>query len=149
MPTPVVLARGVGVTVRDIVVLAPTDLEVCRGEVVAVIGPSGSGKTTLLGCLAGIVAPTSGRVEIAGVAVSELAAADRARFRRTTLGLVFQDAELLDELTVVENVAVRLRFNGERARAARTQAESALRQIGMAARASDRIATLSGGEPPG
>lgn len=81
---------------------------VAAGEFVAIMGPSGSGKSTLLNCIATIDAPTSGSVRIAGQDVGQLPRRDLADFRRTQLGFVFQDANLLDTLTARENVALPL-----------------------------------------
>lgn len=143
---PLIEVCHASVRVNDATILACTDLTVQRGEVVAVTGPSGSGKTTLLNCLSGIVVPSEGDVIVDGVKITALTSAARARFRRTHLGIVFQDAELLDELTVLDNVAVRLRFDGMSRHDANEEAKRALHQVGMARFASLRIATLSGGE---
>ncbi len=80
------------------------DLAVEDGAKVAFIGPSGSGKTTLFHLLAGILVPHSGRISVAGREVSGLPDAERRRFRIGTIGMIFQDFELLDHLTVRENI---------------------------------------------
>jgi putative ABC transport system ATP-binding protein len=80
------------------------------GEHVAIIGPSGCGKTTLLNLLAGIVLPDAGRLQVAGESVGELSDAQRRDFRIRTLGLVFQNFELLDYLSVRDNILLPLRF---------------------------------------
>ena len=74
------------------------------GQKLAVIGPSGSGKTTLLNLIAGIVAPDTGRIQVAGVPVHEITDAGRRDFRITQIGFVFQDFELLDYLSVLDNI---------------------------------------------
>jgi len=84
--------------------LSVPELDVARGEKVAVIGPSGSGKTTLLNLIAGISVPNDGSVIVDGVAVGALGDTQRRRFRITRIGFVFQDFELLDYLSVLDNV---------------------------------------------
>ncbi|AGK54504.1 ABC transporter ATP-binding protein [Bacillus sp. 1NLA3E] len=84
--------------------LGGVSLSVKEGEFIAVMGPSGSGKTTLLNVLSGIDQPTSGEVIIAGQEINEMKGDDLALFRRKKLGFVFQDFNLLDSLTVKENI---------------------------------------------
>ena len=107
------------ITVRDLVMRLPSggqsltildgvSLEVAAGEVVAVTGPSGSGKSTLLGLLAGLDTPSAGSITVDGVEVTRLGEADLARFRRRTIGFVFQSFHLIPTLTALENVAVPL-----------------------------------------
>ena len=90
---------------RTLSVLDGVSLDVDAGEAVAVAGPSGSGKSTLLGLVAGLDAPTSGTIVVAGVEVTRLGEAALARFRRETLGYVFQSYHLIPTLTAAENVA--------------------------------------------
>ena len=78
--------------------------EIARGEKIAVIGPSGSGKTTLLNLLAGIITPLEGSIQIGDVRINRLGDAGRRDFRITSIGFVFQDFELLDYLTVFDNI---------------------------------------------
>lgn len=85
--------------------------DVERGATVAFVGPSGSGKTTLLNLVAGIVPPIDGRVETDGVEVGRLAERERRRFRVTRIGLVFQEFELLEYLTVMDNILLPYRIN--------------------------------------
>ncbi len=87
------------------------DLAVDAGTTTAFIGPSGSGKTTLLNLIAGIVLPARGRVETGGVEVSALADPQRRRFRVSSIGLVFQEFELLEYLTVLENILLPYRIH--------------------------------------
>lgn len=84
--------------------LSGVDLTVNKGEFVAIMGPSGSGKTTLLNILSGIDVPTSGEVFVGGTKLTDMKGDVLARFRRTQLGFVFQDFNLLDSLTVKENI---------------------------------------------
>ena len=86
-------------------------LDVARGSSVAFIGPSGSGKTTLLHLIAGIVLPRSGRVGADGVEVTRLSEPERRNFRIQNIGLVFQEFELLDYLTVLDNILLPFRIN--------------------------------------
>ncbi|WP_157803817.1 ABC transporter ATP-binding protein [Luteimicrobium subarcticum] len=139
-------AVDVFVGLGSVTLLRPTSLRVEDGEAVAVVGPSGSGKTTLLRCLMGMTTPTSGRVRIDGTTVSSLSVADRARFRREHLGVVFQDPELLDELTAAENVALPLLFSGRARRDALAHSDVYLDRVGTSHLRGLRPATYSRGE---
>lgn len=141
-----IVTREAGVEVSGVVLLASTSLTVAAGEVLAVVGPSGSGKTTLLGCISGTVVPTRGQIEVDGIDVSRLSAAARARFRREHVGLIFQGPELLDELSVGENVALQMIFSGMARDEARSRAAVALERVGVAQLIDARVARLSGGE---
>lgn len=87
------------------------ELAVDAGTTTAFIGPSGSGKTTLLNLIAGIISPETGRVETNGVEVSVMSDEERRRFRITTVGLVFQEFELLEYLTVLDNILLPYRIH--------------------------------------
>src|SRR5262249_60889793 len=104
---------------RTLTVLDGVSLDIATGETVAIAGPSGSGKSTLLGLVAGLDAPTSGTIVVAGVEVTRLGEAALARFRRETLGFVFQSYHLIPTLTAAENVAVPLDLAGASATGAR------------------------------
>jgi len=93
--------------------LAIDDFAVGKGESVALIGPSGCGKTTLMNLISGILTPGSGRVTVNGLVVSELTVAARQRFRLGTIGLVPQNFELLDYLTIRENILVPFRVSSQ------------------------------------
>ncbi len=110
------------------------ELEVARGESVAVVGPSGCGKTTLLHLLAGILAPTLGSVVVDGVEVSQLGREDRQDFRALAVGLVFQEFELLDYLDVLDNVLLPYRVSPALSLdgAARRRAAELVEQVGLA-----------------
>jgi len=142
----VIEAVDVFVGLGSVTLLRPTSLRVADGEVVAVVGPSGSGKTTLLRCLIGMATPSSGRIVVDGVVMSSLDVSERARFRREHLGVVFQDPELLDELTAAENVALPLLFSGQSRTAALHRAADFLEQVGTSALRDQRPRTFSRGE---
>lgn len=129
---------------RLLTILGGVSLDVADGEVVAIAGPSGSGKSTLLGLLAGLDAPTSGSIEVAGVDITALGEAALARFRRRTIGYVFQSFHLIPTLTALENVAVPLELAG--IADALGAAASLLDEVDLADRARHYPAQLSGGE---
>lgn len=146
MVEPVLSIHDLGVTYGTTTVLSGLDLSLARGESVAVMGPSGSGKSSLLACVTGIMLPTHGRVEVVGQFVSEMKASARALLRRSVLGLVFQDPDLLPELTVEENVALTLLFDGCRRDRALDQARQALTDVGLSEHAGKRTDEISGGQ---
>ena len=121
-------------------------LAVAVGELVAVMGPSGSGKSTLLALAGGLDRPTHGRVLVDDVAVSALRPDGLAELRRRRVGYVFQDRNLLPQLTAAENVALPLELDGLRCGAARAQATALLDELGLADLADRFPDDLSGGE---
>ncbi|MFB6840413.1 ABC transporter ATP-binding protein [Streptomyces sp. NPDC056361] len=126
--------------------LSDLNLRVGRGEALAVLGPSGSGKSTLLNLLAGLDRPSTGRVTVDGRRVDGMTEAASARYRRSTIGMVFQFFHLLDDLTVADNVLLPAQLAGmPRARAAGRAAEL-LEQLGVARHAKAHPGRLSGGE---
>ena len=129
---------------RPVTILDGVSLDVAAGEVVAVTGPSGSGKSTLLGLIAGLDTPSAGSIAVGGVEVTGLGEAALARFRRRTIGFVFQSYHLIPTLTAVENVAVPFELAGVAAPLA--AARSRLGEVGLAARADHYPLQLSGGE---
>ena len=129
---------------RPVTILDGVSLDVAAGEVVAVTGPSGSGKSTLLGLIAGLDTPSAGSITVDGVEVTGLGEAALARFRRRTMGFVFQSYHLISTLTAVENVAVPFELAGVAAPLA--AARSRLGEVGLAARADHYPTQLSGGE---
>ncbi len=126
--------------------LSGVDLSVAAGDLVAVMGPSGSGKSTLLTIAGSLERPTSGEVLVGGTALSGLSRDQRARLRRRSIGYVFQDFNLLAGLTAAENVTLPLELDGISARKAQVAGMAALRDLGMADRASRYPDELSGGE---
>lgn len=130
----------------DRVILDGLDLDVAAGTATAVTGPSGSGKTTLLMCLAGILTPTAGRVQVQGRALTGMSARLRARRRLESIGLIYQFGELLAELTVLDNVALPVLLRSGKSRHAYAEARTILTDLGVAHLASANPQTLSGGE---
>jgi putative ABC transport system ATP-binding protein len=129
---------------RAVDVLTDVSLEVPAGQFVAIAGPSGSGKSTLLGLIAGLDQPTAGRIEVAGVVITDLDEDALARFRADHVGYVFQSFHLIPTLTALENVAVPLELAGAPDAAAR--ATALLGEVGLAERAHHYPVQLSGGE---
>lgn len=120
-------------------------LRVDAGELLAVMGPSGCGKSTLLALAGGIERPDDGAVFLHGVPLQDTAS-ERARRLRDDVGFVFQELNLLVDLTAAENVALPLELRGARRRAAREQALAELALVGLRERADEFPADLSGGE---
>ena len=116
------------------------------GELVAIMGPSGSGKSTLLTLSGGLDQPTSGSVSVEGSDLASLGAKGRARMRRTSIGYVFQDFNLIPALTAVENVALPRELDGVRSRAARELARKALDEVGIGDLADRFPDAMSGGQ---
>jgi putative ABC transport system ATP-binding protein len=140
--------RGLGMRLLSggvaVDVLTEVNLDVPRGQFLAVAGPSGSGKSTLLGLIAGLDQPTSGSVTVAGVEITRLGEDELARFRRDTIGYVFQSYHLIPTLTALENVAVPLWLAGEPDVLGR--AHALLGDVGLADRGHHYPVQLSGGE---
>jgi putative ABC transport system ATP-binding protein len=126
--------------------LRAVDLQVDAGSLVAVMGPSGSGKSTLLTIGGTLEEPSEGTVLIDGAPVAAMAAKERARLRRQTVGYVFQDFNLMAGLTALENVTLPLELDGTALREARPLALVALERLGIADKAARFPDDLSGGE---
>ncbi len=123
--------------------LSDIDLEIAAGESVAIMGPSGCGKSTLLGLIAGLEPPTRGKVIVGGVDIGALDDRGRTDYRRATLGLIFQSADLLAFLTGVENVDLALALRG---RSDPGAARRLLEDLGLGAHADKLPDQLSGGQ---
>uniref|UniRef100_A0A7C2WI13 ABC transporter ATP-binding protein n=1 Tax=Thermorudis sp. TaxID=1969470 RepID=A0A7C2WI13_9BACT len=116
------------------------------GEFVCIFGPSGSGKTTLLNLIAGLDVPDSGTIHVAGVDVGALDEAGRARLRLETVGVVFQDHQLIEEFTAWENVALPLEVRGVPLEQARAAALAELERVGLGGLTDRLPSQLSGGQ---
>ncbi len=138
--------RYVGGDGGQIVVLDNVDLQVARGEMVAIIGASGAGKSTFLHLLGALDRPTSGSVSIAGQSLSGLDDDAVSALRNRTVGFVFQFHHLLREFTALENVMMPLRIGGMDDGTAERRARTLLDRVGLSGRTGHRPSALSGGE---
>ena len=138
-----VFAGGDG---RPLEVLAGVDLDVRRGELIAVVGASGAGKSTLLHLLGALDRPTAGDIWLEGSRYADLGPQGQSEMRNRKLGFVFQFHHLLREFTALENVMMPLLIGGVAEREARSRAEERLSAVGLAGRMTHRPAELSGGE---
>ncbi len=121
-------------------------LEIARGEFIAISGPSGCGKSTLIHLLAGLEAPSSGEINVDGLALHEADDAALTEYRRHRLGLVFQFFNLLPTMNVIENVGFPLLLQGVSHTESETRARQLLELVGMQERARHFVHQLSGGE---
>jgi putative ABC transport system ATP-binding protein len=142
------LTKVYGTGHTAVTALTNASMSVHRGELAAIIGPSGSGKTTLLTTIAGIIEPTSGRIEVSGITSFNdgWKVRDLARFRREHLGFIFQSHNLIPFLTARENVVVALNVCGIKGAKARRIAQELLDYLGVGDRHGHLPAQLSGGE---
>jgi putative ABC transport system ATP-binding protein len=144
----VLTARGIGKTVKsgesDLVILRDNDLEVTRGEAVAVVGASGSGKSTLLAILAGLDTPTVGSVQVDGHDLFSMDEDARAELRGRAVGFVFQSFQLLPALSALENVMLPLELSG--VADPEGPARDILKRVGLEERLHHFPKHLSGGE---
>jgi putative ABC transport system ATP-binding protein len=143
----IVTLRGVG---RDyaggVTALRDVDLDIERGELVAIVGPSGSGKTTMLNVMGTLDRPSAGQVDIDGFGIAELSDRELSALRAWRIGFVFQHFHLAPGVSVLDNVADGLLYTGVRLRERRERAEAALRLVGLGHRLTHRPHALSGGE---
>jgi len=146
----VLSCRGLGKTYAEgdlrTPVFADIDLQVKRGETVAIVGASGAGKSTLLHLLGGLDVPSAGEVDVVGKPMSRLSDQERGRLRNQALGFIYQFHHLLPEFTAVENVAMPLLISGVSVAEAESRAESLLSRVGLQHRLRHKPGELSGGE---
>ncbi len=122
------------------------DLDIADGEFVAIMGPSGCGKSTLLNIIGMLDSPTSGDYMFQGRNVAGLPEADLAKVRKSNIGFIFQSFNLIDELTVRENVELALLYHDMPAAERRTRVDAVMDKVGIAHRAKHRPSQLSGGQ---
>lgn len=148
MSQTVLQAEGLTKTYRSgtnsLTVLDSVSFSVSQGETLSIIGPSGSGKTTLLGLCAGLDVPSSGIISLMGFKLNAMSEDDRAHIRNQYVGFVFQNFQLLQTLTALENVMVPLELRGEKNVSAK--AKDLLNRVGLAQRMHHYPTQLSGGE---
>jgi putative ABC transport system ATP-binding protein len=129
---------------QPLTILHPLTLDIARGESVAIVGPSGSGKSTLLGLVAGLDAPTTGRIAIDDVEITAIGEDTLATLRGQKIGIVFQFFHLIPSLTAYENVLVPLEL--AKSRVAASRAHALLAEVGLTGREHHYPSQLSGGE---
>ena len=130
----------------DVDVLKGVDLNIEKGERVAIMGASGSGKSTLLHLLGGLEKASSGEVIIDGIDINKVSAAKLAKLRNKSLGFIYQSHHLLGEFTVLENVAMPLLIAGISVKQASIRAGALLQRVGLGHRVEHKPGELSGGE---
>jgi putative ABC transport system ATP-binding protein len=147
-PSPLIQVRGLTLTVPSVAgpvnILRGVDLDISKGEAVALVGPSGSGKTSLLMLLAGLDRATAGSIRLDGHEITSMTEDDLARLRREAVGIVFQAFHLIPTMTALENVAVPLELAGRRD--ALSRATEALNAVGLGHRLTHLPGQMSGGE---
>ena len=126
--------------------LQDVSFEIKKSQYLAVLGPSGSGKTTLLTLLGGLDRPTTGRIFLDGVEISNLEEGRLSQIRRRQIGFVFQNYNLVDELTVLENVGLPLLFEGESWKKMQGRVLELLGEVGLSGKERRRPSQLSAGE---
>ena len=130
----------------ELTILENITLDVSRGDFVVILGPSGSGKSTLLNLLGCLDLPTRGRVFLAGRDIAKLSEDELAQIRGKTIGFIFQQFNLLQNLSALENVMIPMIFQGKSESERRERAEFLLSSLGLGDRILHRPSELSGGE---
>lgn len=126
--------------------LAGVSFDVARGEFVAIMGPSGSGKTTLLNCISTIDRPSAGHILINGSDITTMSKNKLSAFRRDELGFIFQDSNLLDTLTGMENIALALTIKGARPASITSRIEDISRTLNVTESLKQYPSQMSGGQ---
>lgn len=140
------ISKGYRSSEEMIEVLRGVNLQIAKGEMVAIMGPSGSGKTTLLHVLTGIDTPDQGEVTIGGMDFTQLAKEEAAIFRRKHMGMIFQDFQLLESLTVKENILLPLILDKKDADWQEEALAKVLEALGIAELADKGMTEISGGQ---
>jgi len=140
------LTKSYGSAAAPVLALRGVTFRIECGERVALLGKSGSGKSTLLNLMGGLDHATSGNLSVGGHDLCRLKGSSLARFRSTTVGMIFQSFNLIPSRTAFENVELPMLFSGYAPRQRRQDAERALAAVGLASRMRHRPAELSGGE---
>jgi lipoprotein-releasing system ATP-binding protein len=150
MDEPYIRVRGLSKVFKsgnaDLVVFSGVDLDVRRGEMLALVGESGAGKSTLLHLLGGLDSPSEGTIYYGSKEISALSRSEQADFRNQEIGFVWQIHYLLPEFTALENVMMPLLIRGRAHARAAKESLARLDEVGLRARASHRAGELSGGE---
>ena len=140
------VTKDYGVGGAKVTALRGINLDVYQGELLILAGPSGCGKTTLISIIGGILKRDAGKCTVLGKDLDDMSIAERAHFRGTSIGFVFQTFNLLPSLTVAENVAMPLLINGEDRKLAIQRARVILDQVGLSGREDALPSQLSGGQ---
>ena len=140
------LSKHFGSGVSEVRAVDEVSLDIKEGELVLIMGPSGSGKTTLLSMLGALLTPTSGEIFIDGTDISAMKATALAALRARKIGFVFQAFNLLEALTVEENIVFPARLSAEGVHGARERVDELLEKLGLSKRRKALPSTLSGGE---
>jgi len=146
MSEPLVSTHDLHKSYGSVHVLRGVSIEIQPGERLAILGKSGSGKSTLLHLLGGLDVPTSGQLRVAGLDLARISRNERAEFRLTTIGVIFQAFHLVPNRTALENVELPMMFAAQSRRARRKRATLALEAVGLGDRLRHRPSELSGGE---
>ncbi|MEA4943331.1 MAG: ABC transporter ATP-binding protein [Propionicimonas sp.] len=144
--TPLLYTQGITKSFGQVQALAGVSVSIARGETLAIMGPSGSGKSTLLHCLSGVLVPDQGAVTFDGQVVSALRDRERSHLRLTRFGFVFQDGQLIPELSARENVALPLMLTGTSRSRALGTADGVLERLGLVDLRNRRPGDMSGGQ---
>lgn len=140
------ITKTYGTGHTQVVALEDISFRLGKGRLLAVLGPSGSGKTTLISIIAGLLTPTSGEIVIDGKAVHLHSSTEAARFRRTRVGIVFQNHHLVSYLSARENLLLVPHLSGRVTPEDKVRADELLEEFGLTGRASHTPSLLSGGE---